>query len=269
MAWIIPVAIGAIVLSGLGWIVFIIISLLILWVYTRAPAKDKKTDPPPLTAAELAAKKIKDDAAAELAAKKIKDDAAAELAAKKIKDDAAAELAKKPAAEEGTAKKPAEGTSAYITTLGIGYNNLDININGLTGTLEECKSECNKDTICKGFTIDKTSATSAINKCWFKNDFMMNYKFGEYDSYIKKVIPITTYKYDTKNLTDYHGNDITSYGVSIEDCKSLCDNDNKCKGFTKDTIDTGKNKGMCWLKHTMDNGKEAAARESYIKGASM
>ena len=55
MAWIIPVAIGAIVLSGLGWIVFIIISLLILWFYTLAPAKDKKTDPPPLTAATAGA----------------------------------------------------------------------------------------------------------------------------------------------------------------------------------------------------------------------
>ena len=70
--WLFPLAIG---LNTMGWIVCIFISLLI-WVYAIAPVlakkPDKKSDPPPLTAAELAAvAKAKAELAAQQDAKQL------------------------------------------------------------------------------------------------------------------------------------------------------------------------------------------------------
>ena len=86
------------------------------------------------------------------------------------------------------------------------------------------------------------------------------------------VPPMTSYEYQTINNQDYNISSGT-WGLSdtVQNCKTHCDTQPTCMGFTRDTSVGDNDNGRCWFHdHIHDyGGDDDDSRRLYIKGSPM
>lgn len=148
---------------------------------------------------------------------------------------------------------------------------LNVDMMTITGTVEDCKVRCDRESSCKGFTRPTNLEDNEKGDCYLKSGPMDNNKLysnvqasndsGAMNSWVKinkhdTFIPATgptdnTYLKSTNQYIDKDKYSISQVTGTLSKCIEECNKNTSCRGFNRvksynDTDSTG----ICYLKST-------------------